>query len=52
MFDYSEGATPIDEEEKESLLIPHVTTREELNEWEQKNIIDAYSWLDRTRRKD
>ncbi|MDR9365678.1 MAG: mobile mystery protein B [Balneolaceae bacterium] len=52
MFDYPEGATPIDEDEKEALLIPHITTLEELNEWEQRNITDAYSWLDSTRRKD
>lgn len=52
MFDYPEGATPIDGDEKEGLLIPHISTREELNEWEQRNITDAYSWLDRTRRKD
>lgn len=52
MFDYPEGATPIDEDEKEGLLILHISTREELNEWEQRNITDAYSWLDRTRRKD
>jgi Fic-DOC domain mobile mystery protein B len=52
MFDYPEGATPIDEDEKEALLIPHITTLEELNEWEQRNIADAYSWLDSTRRKD
>lgn len=52
MFHYPEGATPIDEDEKEALLIPHITTLEELNEWEQRNITDAYSWLDSTRRKD
>jgi Fic-DOC domain mobile mystery protein B len=52
MFEYPDGATPIDEDEKEGLLIPHITTMEELNEWEQRNITDAYSWLDRTRRKD
>ncbi len=52
MFDYPEGATPIDEDEKQGLLIDHISTREELNEWEQRNITDAYSWLDRTRRKD
>jgi len=52
MFDYPAGATPIDEDEKEGLLISHITTREELNEWEQRNIMDAYSWLDRTRKKD
>jgi Fic-DOC domain mobile mystery protein B len=52
MFVYPDGATPIDEDEKQGLLISHITTREELNVWEQRNIIDAYSWLDRTRRKD
>ena len=52
MFDYPEGATPIDEDEKQGLLISHITTREELNEWEQRNMTYAYSWLDRTRRKD
>lgn len=51
MFDYPEGATPIDEDEKDGLLITHISTREELNEWEQRNITDAYSWLDRTRQK-
>lgn len=52
MFEYPDGATPIDEDEKKGLLISHITTREELNEWEQRNITDAYNWLDRTRRKD
>ncbi|XWN36464.1 MAG: mobile mystery protein B [Balneola sp.] len=52
MFDYPEGATPIDEDERKALLIPHISTREELNEWEQRNITDAYSWLERTRQKD
>ena len=52
MFDNPEGATPTDEDEKQGLLIDHITTHEELNEWEQRNMTDAYSWLDRTRRKD
>lgn len=52
MFEYPDGATPIDEDEKEGLLIAHINTLEELNVWEQRNIADAYSWLDRTRRKD
>ena len=52
MFDYQEGATSIDEDEKQELLIPHISTREELNEWEQRNITDAYNWLNRTRKKD
>jgi Fic-DOC domain mobile mystery protein B len=52
MFDYQEGATSIDEDEKQELLIPHISTREELNEWEQRNITDVYNWLNRTRKKD
>lgn len=52
MFDYPEGATPNDEDEKTFLLISHISTLEELNAWEQRNITEAYSWLDRTRRKD
>jgi Fic-DOC domain mobile mystery protein B len=52
MFEYPEGATPLDEDEKEGLLIPHITIRDELNEWEQRNITEAYSWLNRIRRKD
>ena len=42
MFDYPIGATPIDEDEKQGLLIDHITTRAELNGWEQRNIVDAY----------
>lgn len=52
MFYDQEGATPIDEYEKEGLLIKHISTREELNEWEQRNIIYAYNWLDKLTTKD
>lgn len=38
---YIEGQTPLEEEEKEGLLIPTITTREELDEFEQKNIEEA-----------
>jgi len=41
---YPEGATPLDEEEKEGLLLTHITTREELNRWEQDNINSAIEW--------
>lgn len=51
IFSYPEGATSLDEDEKEGLLISHITTRGELNEWEQRNIADAYIWLDRSRHK-
>lgn len=48
---YQEGQTPLDEEEKEGLLIPSVTTRGELDEVEQRNIEEAIRWtLDRRKR--
>ncbi len=43
------GATPLEPEEKKALL-PDIQTREELNEWEQNNIIEARRWLFPTRR--
>ena len=41
---YSEGQTPLDEEEKDDLLIPSIATRGELDEYEQQNIEDALLW--------
>jgi Fic-DOC domain mobile mystery protein B len=43
-FEYKEGQTPLDEEEKTGLLIPTVTTRGELDEFEQLNIQNAIEW--------
>ena len=43
-FIYSPGQTPLDEEEKEGLLIPSIATRGELNEFEQQNIEQAVLW--------
>jgi Fic-DOC domain mobile mystery protein B len=43
-FAYKEGQTPLDEEEKEGLLISTITTREELDEFEQLNIQKAIEW--------
>lgn len=45
ILNYTKGQTPLDEEEKEGLKIKSISTREELNEFEQKNIEDALSWL-------
>lgn len=36
-LDYILGQTPLDEEEKNGLLIPSISTRKELDEFEQKN---------------
>lgn len=41
---YEDGQTPLDEEEKESLLLPTITTREELDQVEQRNIEEAIRW--------
>ena len=41
---YDEGQTPLEEEEKEGLLIPSVTTKGELDEVEQRNIEEAMRW--------
>lgn len=43
-LDYIEGQTPIDEDEKEGLLISTISTRGELNEFEQANIVQAIEW--------
>ena len=45
-FKYPEGATPLNPEEISGLLLPHITTRSELNRWEQENINEAHEWLD------
>lgn len=41
---YGEGQTPLEEEEKEGLLVKTISTREELDELEQLNIQDAVEW--------
>lgn len=44
-LEYLNGQTPLDEEEKEGLLIPSIATREELDEFEQQNVEEAFQWL-------
>ncbi|MEQ9287230.1 MAG: hypothetical protein RIG77_10000 [Cyclobacteriaceae bacterium] len=44
-IEYINGQTPLDEEEKEGLLIPTIATREELDEFEQQNVEEAFQWL-------
>ena len=43
-LEYLPGQTPFDEDEKDGLLIPTITTRGELDEFEQKNIEEAIQW--------
>lgn len=39
-----DAATPLDEEEKEGLIPSYITTRGELNEAEQGNVLEAAEW--------
>jgi Fic-DOC domain mobile mystery protein B len=43
-LEYISGQTPLEEEEKEELLISSITTRSELDEFEQFNITKAVEW--------
>ena len=44
-LEYINGQTPLDEEEKEGLLIPTIANRAELDEFEQQNIEEAMQWV-------
>lgn len=43
-IEYLDGQTPLDEEEKDGLKIKSITTRGELDEFEQLNIEKAIQW--------
>jgi len=43
-LDYMDGQTPLEEEEKEGLLISSIATRGELDEFEQQSIEAAIEW--------
>ena len=51
-FDYPAGATPLEPQEERGLLLTHITTRGELNRWEQDNILAAMDWLEATKPTD
>lgn len=51
-FQYPSGATPLDPDEMYGLKIKHITTRQELDRWEQDNINDALQWLGERRKTD
>jgi Fic-DOC domain mobile mystery protein B len=50
-FDEIEGATLIDPNEADGLIPSNVQTQEELNEWEQENIVAGEIWLNRQKIK-
>lgn len=43
-LDFSDGQTPLTPDEREGLLIPIITTRGQLDEFEQLNIQQAVEW--------
>jgi Fic-DOC domain mobile mystery protein B len=43
LFASGDGNTPLSPEEQDD-LIPDLATKEELNEWERQNILEAYGW--------
>lgn len=49
ILDEPEGATPLDPDEIAGLRFAHVTTRGELDELEQANIVQGLRWLSRRR---
>jgi Fic-DOC domain mobile mystery protein B len=49
---YPEGTTPLDPNETEGLLLTHITTRAQLDRWEQENINEALAWLESRKPKD
>ncbi len=51
-FDYPPGATPIDPDEAEGLLLSHISNRTDLDRWEQDNIKEAEEWAFRRKPRD
>lgn len=49
IFAEPSGSTPLDEEEKEQLILKSITTRDELNAEEEANILSATTWLGSSR---
>ena len=43
-LNYIDGLTPINEDEKEGLLIETIATKGEIDEFEQQNIEEAMQW--------
>ena len=52
MMKYSDGATPLDYDDLQGLLLTHITTRGELDRWEMENIHQAMLWTEGLKKKD
>ena len=51
-FAYDYGQTPLTADELEGLIPKHITTHQELNEWESTNILEGRNWAFSQRHKD
>jgi len=51
-FNHKSGSTPLDADESDGLLLTHITTRAELDRWEQDNIVEALEWAERAKSPD
>jgi Fic-DOC domain mobile mystery protein B len=51
-LDEPDGATPLDVDEIEGLRFTHITTRGELDQLEQANIVEGLQWLKKKRNAD
>ena len=50
-LNYPQNATPLDPNEIEGLIPTHITTRPELDRWEQDNINEALAWIEGSKPK-
>lgn len=51
-YNYPSGATPLNPDDEKGLLLPHITTRAELDRWEQDNINEGDLWAFKYKKKD
>lgn len=51
-FEEQDGQTPLDPDEKAGLIPDYLETRDQLNDWEQENILLAVRWLARRKNPD
>lgn len=51
-LDYQDGQTPLDPDERAGLIPEHLSTKGDLNDWEQENLLRAVRWLKRVRSPD
>lgn len=51
-LDEQDGQTPLDPDERAGLIPEHLSTKGDLNDWEQENLLRAVRWLKRVRSPD